>query len=261
VKIMLLPRVAIRLAHLGWVIVSGMVALSWFLFRGGERSVDARIAWMQWMSRRFLTLLHCEVTVTGVLPTRGLIACNHLGYVDILVIGSLCPAIFVAKSDVKEWPVFGWLASRAGTIFISRKQPAKVVEQLRKMEGPLSKGYPVILFPEGTSSDGSSVLPFRSPLLESALRTGCSIMPAAIRYELSEGDVGREVAYWGDHSLIPHLLNLLSKKSFRASLACGSARELLSDRKSEAIFLHHEISELHRSSHDPRYIEPFHRVI
>ena len=242
-----LPHVAIRLAHLGWVIASGMVALSWFLSRGGQHAVDARIVWMQWMSRRFLALLHCNVTVSGVMPTRGLIACNHLGYVDILVIGSLCPAIFVAKSDVQDWPVFGWLASRAGTIFVSRQEPTKVAAQLREMESPLSEGYPVVLFPEGTSSDGSTVLPFRSSLFESALRTGCPITPAAIGYELSDGDVGREIAYWGDLTLISHLINLLSKKSFRARLALGPTRDLLTDRKSEAKLIHLEVSEIHHS--------------
>ena len=246
-KIWLTPRVAFRLALLGWVIVSGMAALSWFLSRGGRQEIDARIAWMQWMSRRFLALLHCEVTISGTIPSRGLIACNHLGYVDILVIGSICPAIFVAKSDVEEWPVFGWLASRAGTIFISRKEPAKVVAQLRKMERPLSEGYPVVLFPEGTSSDGSSVLPFRSSLFESALRTRCPITPAAIGYEFSKGYVGLEIAYWGNHNLIPHLMNLLSKKSFRAMLSFGSSRDQLNDRKSEAKYLFQEVSEIHRS--------------
>lgn len=237
-----------RFIRLGWVIISGMVALAWFLRRHDRNPVNSRIAWMQWMSRRFLALLHCNVSVSGDVPKSGLIACNHLGYVDILVIGSLCPAIFVAKNDVKEWPIFGWLASRAGTIFVSRNEPAKVATQLREMERPLREGYSVVLFPEGTSSDGSSVLPFRSSLLESVLITECSITPAVISYELmGEGDVGREVAYWGDHSLIPHLGNLLSKSAFTANLSFGSTRSPMPDRKSEARQLHHEVLEIHRS--------------
>ena len=210
--------------------------------------MNGRIAWMQWMSRRFLSLLHCDVTVSGAVPESGLIACNHLGYVDILVIGSLCPAIFVAKSDVEVWPIFGWLASRAGTIFVSRHEPAKVAAQLREMEWPLRDGHPVVLFPEGTSSDGASVLPFRSSLFESVLKSGSPITPAAISYDLGgEGDVGTEIAYWGDHSLLPHLINLLSKKSFTARLAFGASRSPMSDRKQEAAFLHAEILSLHHT--------------
>jgi len=94
------PRVFFRLLRLAWVISSGMVALRWFLIRTADEE-KGRIAWMQWMSRRFLALLHCRVTVSGGIPAEGLVASNHLGYVDILVIGSLSPAIFTAKSDVE----------------------------------------------------------------------------------------------------------------------------------------------------------------
>ena len=206
-----------------------------------------RVAWMQWMSRRFLSVLHCKVLLSGTVPSQGLIACNHLGYVDILVIGSVCPAIFVAKSDVKSWPIFGWLASRAGTIFVSRDEPAKVASQLREIERPLRAGLPVVLFPEGTSSDGTSVLPFRSSLFESAISTGSSITPAAIAFHQVGVDVGSEVAYWGDLVLVPHLLNLLAKESFTARLSFGSTRALLPDRKNEAMFLHQQVSQIHQS--------------
>ena len=241
-------RLAFRLLWLGWVIFSGMVSLAWFLHSGRRGETDSRIAWMQWMSRRFLAVLHCQVTVSGEIPSGGLIACNHLGYVDILVLGSLCPAIFVAKSDVVEWPVFGWLASRAGTIFVSRDAPAKVAAQLREMEQPLRDGRPVILFPEGTSSDGSRILPFRSSLLESAIITGASVTAAAIGYDLEgEGEVGSEIAYWGDLVLVPHLINLLSKKSFKSSLAFGQTREPMSDRKQETRLLHQEVCSLRQA--------------
>ena len=239
-------RVFFRLLRLGWVIVSGMVALRWFLRSEKRGEIDSRIAWMQWMSRRFLRVLHCTVSVRGQIPSGGLIACNHLGYVDILALGSVCPAIFVAKSDVKEWPVFGWLASRAGTIFVSRDHPAKVSVQLKEMEQPLREGRPVILFPEGTSSDGSRVLAFRSSLLESAIITCATVTPVAIGYDLlGQGSVGREVAYWGDLVLVPHLINLLSKKSLEACLSIGKKRPPLSNRKLEASLLHKEVTSLH----------------
>lgn len=246
-------RCFFRLIWFGWVIISGMVALAWFLRFGknarseNEEETAARIAWMQWMSRRFLAVLHCHVTVSGEIPQGGLIACNHLGYIDILALGSVCPAIFVAKSDVLDWPVFGWLASRAGTIFVSRDVPARVPAQLREMEQPLRDGRSVILFPEGTSSDGSLVLAFRSSLLESAILTGSPVTAAALSYELQgEGSVGTEVAYWGNLVLAPHLINLLTKTSFQARLSFGQTRMPLSDRKQEALLLHEQVSLLHR---------------
>jgi len=183
--------------------------------------------------------------VSGETPSGGLIASNHLGYVDILVLGSVSPAIFVAKSDVRAWPVFGWLASRAGTIFVSRDAPAKVAAQLREMEQPLRGGRPVILFPEGTSTDGSRVLPFRSSLLESAIITDSQVTPVAIGYNLqNEGSVRTEVAYWEDLVLVPHLINLLGKTSFQARLSFGQTRKPLPDRKREAQLLHAEVAGL-----------------
>lgn len=238
-------RTIFRLGWLGWIIVSGMISLPVFLFRFQKGEAAARIAWMQWMSRRFLSLLHCEVEVSGEIPRGGLIAGNHLGYVDILVIGSVCPALFVAKSDVREWPVFGWLTRGAGTIFVSRDRPNEIPAQLAKMEEPLKAGIPVILFPEGTSSDGTRVLPLRSSLLESAVRSGQPVTPVSLSYDLGTvGDPGREIAYWGDHVLAPHLMNLLSKRSFRAILRFGTTRALMHDRKNEAKRLHSEISNL-----------------
>lgn len=238
-------RVLPRFLRLGWMILSGMVALVWVLLRDSGDQTGGRIAWMQWMSRRFLALLHCRVTVSGDIPSEGLIASNHLGYVDILVLGSLCPAIFVAKSDVNGWPVFGWLTRNAGTLYVSRDHPAEVPAQLREMEKPLKEGIPVVLFPEGTSSDGSRVLPFRSSLLESAVRSCKSVTPAAISYDLyNNGDPGQEIAYWGDHTLLPHLLNLLSKSSFEARIAFGRSRPPEPDRKREAKRLQCEVAQL-----------------
>lgn len=245
-KIVASLRVLPRLLLLGWIIASGMVSLTWFLMSGRGSEAEARIDWMQWMSRRFLSLLHCNVVVSGDIPRGGLIASNHLGYVDILVIGSVCPAVFVAKSDVRGWPIFGWLASRAGTIFVSRSVPAQIAFQLSQMQQPLEDGHPVVLFPEGTSSGGASVLPFRSSLFESVIVVGSHITPAAIGYDLEgDGSVEEEIAYWGNHVLLPHLINLLLKKSFTAHLRFGSSRKPLPDRKEEARLLHSEVSELH----------------
>jgi len=243
-----IPRVFLRLLLLGWVVGSGMVALTWFLMVVKGAELNARIAWMQWMSRRFLSLLHCDVVVTGDMPKDGLIACNHLGYVDILVIGAVCPAVFVAKSDVEEWPIFGWLASRAGTIFVSRDDRVQIAAQLRRMEQPLKQGHSVVLFPEGTSSEGSTVLPFRSSLFESVIAMDSRVTPAAIGYDLGGlGEVGSDIAYWGDDVLLPHLVNLLSRKSFTARLAFGASRKPLPNRKQEAAMLQAEVLGLHRS--------------
>lgn len=236
------PRALARAILLCGIIALGLTRR----FAGTGHSLPAKCRWMQWMSRRFLALLKCEVCVSGVVPSDGLIVSNHLGYLDILVIGSVCPAVFVAKSDVREWPVFGLLAALSGTIFVQRRAGTTVRDQLDTITGPLQQGFPVVLFPEGTSSDGTDVLPFRSSLLESAFLTSRAITPAAISYE-AEGDVGREVCYWGDMVFAPHLLNLLGKKSLRARLHFAPSRPPAGTRKDQARALRNEIRELLRA--------------
>src|SRR5262249_55643775 len=108
----------------------------------------------------------------------------------------------------------------------------------------LDQGALVVLFPEGTSSDGKTVLPFKSSLLEPATRQTHSLFAGVIQYQIDDGDVGEEVCYWKDMTLIPHLINLLSKKTIRASVRFNPLREGSTDRKELARQLHTEILRL-----------------
>lgn len=231
-----------RMILLGWVILSGFAI---YFIRHRDKGESGRIAWMQWMSRRFLALMHCRVERIGMTPVHGLIVCNHLGYVDVLVIGSLCPALFVAKSDVQGWPVFGWLTRLAGTLFVERQSRTGVNREIHTINSRLSSGFPVVIFPEGTSSDGSRVLPFRSSFFQALHDTDSSVTPAAICYDLhGAGDAGQEIAYWGEMILIPHLFNILSKKSFKAVVCFGETHRHSASRKEDADLLHAEVSQL-----------------
>lgn len=112
-----------------------------------------RALWAHWISREFLRLINCHVRVFGSVPWHGLIVCNHLGYLDILVILSQCPAAFIWKNEVRCWPFFGLLASMAGTIFVNRERRTAVPGSLKSVARFLKAGLLVVLFPEGTSSD------------------------------------------------------------------------------------------------------------
>ena len=103
------------------------------------------------------------------MPSSGLLVSNHLSYLDIVVLSSIRPCVFVAKRDVARWPLFGWLAHAAGTIFVDRERRFST-EFVNGIHEAIAAGLPVVLFPEGTSSDGSTVLPFKSALLESAVQ-------------------------------------------------------------------------------------------
>jgi 1-acyl-sn-glycerol-3-phosphate acyltransferase len=233
-----------RLFCFGGIVVSGiLVAFISFLF---GRGLERRAEWMQWMSGRFLAMLGCKVHVTGQIPRRGLVASNHLGYVDILVIGSVCPCVFVAKSDVRGWPVFGLLARLAGTVFVRRKAPADAARQVQTLGSVLRGGHPMVLFPEGTSSGGESVLPFRSSLLQAAIANDLVMIPAAIHYRVDQPAlVERDIALWGDMKLPVHLWNLLGIRSFEALLAFGEPLSPNSDRKEACRQLHQAVENIH----------------
>ena len=204
----------------------------------------ARALWLQRTARAHFRLFGGTVSVSGEIPQRGLLVANHLSYLDIVVIASVTPAVFVSKAEVRRWPVFGALAAMGGTIFIQRDRRTHVGEVNDEIEQALAGGVLVVIFPEGTSSDGETILPFRAPLLEPALRGGHELATAWIHYDLADGDPKTEVCYWGDHAFFPHLLNLLGKKNVRATLRFGKFHRATHDRKELAVQLRDAVLKL-----------------
>ena len=208
---------------------------------------DDHARWLHRICRRVLRVFAVQSTVVGSVQTRGLLVANHLSYLDIVLLGSLTPCVFVAKSEVKGWPVFGWFARMAGTVFVDRNHRRDAARTNEIIRAALKGGSLVVLFPEGTSSDGSGILPFKSPLLEAAIGERVPITVAALRYELPDGDAGTEVCYWGGHTLVPHLIKLLSKREVKASVAFSEMTNTWRDRKKLAAQLHSEVSRLHKA--------------
>jgi len=202
---------------------------------------SARGAWLQNSARRVLRVFRIETQVVGNFPSRSLLVCNHLSYLDILVLAALAPCVFVAKSEVKRWPVFGWFAKLAGTVFVHREQRTQAGRTVTKIETALQTDSLVVLFPEGTSSDGHTVLPFKSSLLEPAVREAHPLSAGLIQYALGDGDVAEEVCYWKDMTLVPHLTNLCSKRAVQVSLHFKQLCEGNADRKQLARRLHAEV--------------------
>jgi lyso-ornithine lipid O-acyltransferase len=223
--------------------------------RPGRPPCEARARWLQWGSRRLLRVFNTDVQSSGSIPRQGLLVSNHLSYLDILVLSTLAPCIFVAKRDVKKWPVFGWFASVGGTLFIDRERRSQVAPLNRQLGETLDQGALVVLFPEGTSSGGHGVLPFKSSLLEPAARSSHPLSAGFIEYRLVEGDVSEEVCYWKDMTFLPHLVNLLSKSSVQASVGFSPVSAAGLDRKQLARQLHSEVLGLqHRQSERPEIL-------
>jgi 1-acyl-sn-glycerol-3-phosphate acyltransferase len=150
----------------------------------------------------------------------------------------------VSKQEVRSWPLIGWLTRLAGTIYLDRKVRKDAVRAGTEVCERTSEGTVVCIFPEGTSSDGREVLPFRAPLLQPAIEQGWQVTPAHLSYELSHGSVADEVCYWRDMSFPAHLWNLLGKDSLTARVIYGGAHPPASDRKLLASRLHESVRQL-----------------
>jgi 1-acyl-sn-glycerol-3-phosphate acyltransferase len=232
-----------------WMNVEFLIIAVVFVLRCGFRpshsTIMQRAAWLQFATRRFLRIFDASVRTSGPVPKSGLLVSNHLSYVDILVLASLTPMVFVAKREVKSWPIFGWFAQLAGTLFVDRERRTRVGQTTNEIQSALEQGALVVIFPEGTSSGGETVLPFKSSLLEPATRQTNSLFAGHIQYQIEDGDVSEEVCYWKDtHTLFPHLINLFSKRKISATVRFNQMREGSTDRKELAKQLHSEILRL-----------------
>lgn len=233
--------------------------LVWFLFEVVVIAVDylfttafvtkasrtvARAKWMHRAARRHIRIYSCDYSSVGPIPKSGLLVSNHLSYLDILVIAAITPAVFVSKSEVRSWPIFGWLAALGGTVFIQRERRTHVGPVNREIESIMAAGALVVIFPEGTSTNGEAVLPFRSSLLEPAAKSSQPISVGWLHYEVEGGDARNEVCYWGDHTFFPHAVNLLSKRRVQATLRFGTFQRTTDDRKELARQLRAAVLEL-----------------
>jgi len=238
-------RVIARLVWLGFEL---LFAAFNYLFRVASRpdsrALQARAHWLQSASRRVLRIFDAEFLANGQIPEKGMLVCNHLSYLDVLVLSALTPCLFIAKSEVQNWPIFGWFAHLAGTLFTDRRRRTQVGPLTAQIRMALNQGALVVLFPEGTSSDGSSVFPFRSALLEPATDLAYSLTASHIGYELEDGIVGEEVCYWKDMTFGPHLLNLLSKRRIQAHLSFSEVIQRSNERKKLAHQLYAEVATL-----------------
>jgi 1-acyl-sn-glycerol-3-phosphate acyltransferase len=227
-----LARAAFRLVSFCATLAAVTVDFGFQLWLAGKsRDLRARCEWTSRSARKLMRCVNLRPHYSGEPPRAGLLVSNHLGYLDILVLAARQPAVFVSKADVRGWPVLGFLTRLAGTLFVRRERRTDVSPLNNQVVALLRAGFVVVVFPEGTSSDGHKVLPFFSSLLEPAVAGGCAVTPAFIRYELAGGSVEDEVCYWRDMTFGPHFLNLLTKREIRAHVRFGPARPAGDDRK------------------------------
>jgi 1-acyl-sn-glycerol-3-phosphate acyltransferase len=154
------------------------------------------------------------------------------------------PCSFISKNEVKWWPGIGWAASLAGTIYIDRTHPSATRDIQPEIAAALAHNACLVLFPEGKSGDGSSVLPFHSSLLQAAVEDCAPIIAACIAYELEDGDPRLDVCYWGEMTLVPHAIKLFRKSGVRAQVRFSQKRRVFASRKQAARELWEEVNAL-----------------
>lgn len=165
---------------------------------------------VRWWLGRIVRILGGRVKVTGTPATEyALMVSNHVSWLDIPLLGGQSSIRFLSKSEVRGWPVVGWLASKAGTLYIERGRRGGAKNAGDKITDSLRQGDVVMLFPEGTTSDGRQVMPFHARLFGSAIEAGVPVQPVAIYYRNASGGLAENVPYIDEMSLWDNLTGLL----------------------------------------------------
>ncbi len=232
-----LARTGSRVAGMGLATVATAARLR--RLRGASRRDAARerALVLRDVSRRMLELHGIELDASGPLPLgRAILAANHVSWLDPLVVASLLPCVPISKADVSNWPVVGGIARELGVVFVSRGDARSGIRVLRATQEALANDLAVLNVPEGTTTFGSSVLPFRKGLFGVARSTGVPVVPIALAYDPPE------LAWVGDDAFLPHWLKVAGSRRARALVrlgrpipasAHGSALELARSARAE----------------------------
>jgi lyso-ornithine lipid O-acyltransferase len=241
-----------------WLVLLLLSAVVDTLLRRPRTSYEGAVR-MHGLCRRIVHAMGVECSVEGGLPAYGAVVSNHLSYLDILVFGSLRPFVMVAKSEVRSWPLIGRLAANAGTVFVVRGGgPPTWPSVNAAMAAAYRSGLPVLFFPEGTTSDGSTVLPFRRGLFHSVLNEGVPLRVAGLGFSIAEGgaSIARDVCWWGDALLAPHLFRLLGLPRIRAEVEFGAEVTERDDRFVLSQTARARVAELAQISENAEVAEP-----
>lgn len=212
-------RVVLRGGSLGIVVFGGLaVLLALRLVErpvfGARRPVTPFIT--QAVCRSAFVILGIGYRTTGTLMReKGAVVANHVSWLDIFSLNARKRIYFVSKAEVAGWPGIGWLARATGTVFIERKR-AQAQAHNALFEARLRAGHKLLFFPEGTSTDGMRVLPFKTTLFAAffreKLKDDMSIQPVTLRYTAPRGEDPRFYGWWGDTEFGTHLLQVLSAR-------------------------------------------------
>jgi 1-acyl-sn-glycerol-3-phosphate acyltransferase len=179
-----------------------------------------RDGWIRSWSRRLLGICGVSLEQQGEALAHALVVANHVSWLDIFVINSLHPCRFVAKSEIRAWPVLGWLVAQAGTVFIARGNRRDLRHAFKGLVHSLEQGERVAFFPEGTTAAQGGLMPFHANLFEAAIDARVMVQPYALEYLDAGGALHATVDFTGDISFAASMIAILSGGAVRARLVC-----------------------------------------
>ena len=215
-------------------VLRSMKLIGYFVWFGTELLIrrpptrEARADWLHRFCAAALRGFDIPIDVEGMFPEHGALITNHTGYLDIIVLSAVHPCVFVSKAEIRKWPVIGWLATMAGSVFVERGKGGSALRAKAGLQAASEAGIPVAFFPEGTTTNGTTLLAFHAGLLAQVLDAGQPVTAGFLHYTLEEQNglgvsVQNQVAYWGDASLLPHIFRFLGLKRPRAHLRIAPA--------------------------------------
>ncbi len=173
----------------------------------------------QWWLGKIAHICGLDVTHHGQpINTPALWVSNHISWLDIAVLGGSAPVGFLSKSEVRSWPVVGWLATRAGTLYIERGGLNAATQASASMAAHLRDGHSVVLFAEGTTTDGRTVRRFHPRLFAPAMEHGLAVQPVALRYLDAQGNAHPLVPYINEQSILDNLWDVLGERGVRVEV-------------------------------------------
>jgi len=236
------------IGRLARALLHGLAGLATIAFEFPRLDDSRRAARVQAWAARMLHILGIHLELRGTPPAHGpvLLVANHISWLDILVLHAARHCRFVSKADVRHWPLVGTLATGAGTLYIERESRRDAMRVVHRMAEALQAGDILAVFPEGTTSDGSLLLPFHGNLLQAAIAVDAPVQPVALRYaDAHTGALARSAAYVGDDTLVASLWRALTGPPLTARVAFGDVQRADGrDRRSWAADLRGAVQDL-----------------
>ena len=215
---------------------------------------EQRAEWLHRFTLRVVDAMDLTMRIEGTFPERGVVISNHMGYLDIMVFAAQHRCVFVSKAEMADIPLLGWMTTMAGTVYVERGRGGSALRARDELQAAADAGLPIVIFPEGTTSDGTTVLPFRSGALAMVLEAGQSITAAYVSYRLTEDNgpgvtIQDDVAFWGDDArLFHHIFGLLALRGVAVNIRIADSPIRFSSpevhRKQAAIEAHAAVVQL-----------------